>query len=342
MQDRLDKLLRQAAPGMAEPKQSANDKDSDKPHKGYFGNNVSATVSALTDTPQLLEVDLASSEVCGNDTQLLIYEQTNGRWQRALRWSSQFPGDEDTGKSWGDFTLTKVLIPDPAHPEDWRAVFAHGTPWCTSRFSSFGLAVLAPDTETGEARVVWQTERDYSRGDYDPRLRVSGDTFEFRLLADEMSFNENANAFERLVVYHYRVHGDNVTRLEPLAANSRGFVEEWLSMPWQEALDQSSTGGLESLLKIHQQHEKSTPPNSNEYTSWTAGPVLACAEAGRFQVAFDSQRNIIVTSKPGGDQDAPVRYYFQIRQADNGYQMLSASRRPDPSCGGKDLMGSRK
>ena len=338
MQARLDKLLQQAAPGMPAPAPAANDKDEDKPRKGIFGNRVSARVSALADTPRLLEVDLATSEACGDDTQLLIYQQTNGRWMRALRASSTFAGNDDVGQSWGDFFLAKVVIPDPAHPEDWRAVLAHGTPWCTSRFSNFGLAVLAPEIKTGESRVVWQTERDYSRGDFDPRLKASGDTFELRLNADEMSFNENA--FERLVVYRYRVHDDKLTRLEPVAANSRGFVEEWLSMPWQEALDQSAAIDPTSLKKVHEQN--SVPANKNEYTAWTAGPVRACSATGRFQAAFDSQHSVMGTGTTPSHDDPKIHHYFQIRQADNGYQMLSVSPTPDPTCTGPDLMRKAK
>jgi hypothetical protein len=116
VQSRIDALLHQATPGMPEPKQSSDDKDWEKPRKGLFGNNVSAKVSFLIETPHLLEVDISSSEVCGEDTQLLIYEQRNGHWQRALRWSSAFTG-KDSGGSWGDFILTKIVIPNPAHPD---------------------------------------------------------------------------------------------------------------------------------------------------------------------------------------------------------------------------------
>ena len=37
-----------------------------------------------------------------------------------------------------------------------------------------------------------------------------------------MAFDPDADAFERLVIYRYRVSGDEVTRVGQLAANARG------------------------------------------------------------------------------------------------------------------------
>jgi hypothetical protein len=75
------------------------------------------------------------------------------------------------------------------------------------------------------------------------------------------------DAFERLVVYRYRVSNDKVTRLEPVAANARGFVEEWLSMPWEEAVAQSDPARTGKLQAIHKQYEVRSK-DTDDYTDW--------------------------------------------------------------------------
>jgi hypothetical protein len=347
LEGRLKVFLRMAAPGMRMPKEpevydSKAVDNSFKPIRGLYGNNVVAHVKENIGPPHLLEVTIENSVTCGSDSQLLIYQPKDGHWTRALRWSSDFARGAGTegawtaqyGGGWGDFFLTGILIPNGGGPESWRVAVAHGTPWCQSRFSGFGLAVVAPG-DAGEARIVWQTDREYSRGDFEPRLRSSGDTFEFRVNRDEMEFDE-ANSFERLAVYRYRVSGERVTRVEPVAAHARGFVEEWLTMPWEEALAQSSpeeTSALEAVYKAHH----SSDSDKNAYTEWHSGPVYACAARDRFQVSMTTERKRIVVGKPGGESTSGPAYYFQLQQ-DNGYRLLTITTTPDPTCSGPDLM----
>lgn len=201
--------------------------------------------------------------------------------------------------------------------------------------SGFGMAVLAPDA-TPNGRSVWQTDRGYSRADFSPKLRVSGDTFELRLHADEMEFDPDSG-YERLVIYRYRVSGGDVTRLEPVAAHARGFVDEWLSMPFTEALDQSDSSQTDVLRSVHKQYETSHAESSDEYTSWHSGPMQACSAKGRFQVEMDTEHNRMVPGKPGGETTPGPTYYFQLQQ-DNGYRLLAITKKPDPTCTGPDLM----
>jgi hypothetical protein len=299
-----------------------------------WGGNLRIAVDR-TVSPQLLRVQVSYAIECGEDTVLLLFAPEQGHWSNKLLWQS--PAYKDDSGAFGDFFLTAIL--PGKTPDDWRVVVAHGKPWCTSRFSGFGIDVLAPASDAAHPQILWHTNRGYSRGDFVPSLKASNDIFEFRINEDAMSFDIET-AFERTVIYRYRVSGNTVTRLEPIATNGRGFVEEWLSMPWAEAKDQSLVTNTEPLQRIHHLYETSDPKDSNAYTSWTAGPVRSCATHGHYQVAFDSQLNKIVPGKPGGEQDPPIPYYFQIQQVPSGYEMESAASTPDPTCHGSNLMSA--
>jgi hypothetical protein len=298
-----------------------------------FGYSRNLLVNVRNLAPNLLAVTFTFHIPCGDDNMLMVFQNEGDHWADRVLWQSS-PYKEISG-AFGDLFLDAIL--PGATPNDWRIVVAHGKPWCSSRFSGFDIDVLAPNPNDIHPRILWHTSRGYSRDDFAPSLKASGNIFELRIHDDEMIFNPDTG-FERTVIYRYRVSGANVARLEPTATTGRGFVEEWLSMPWREAKDQTLPTNSEALQRIHLHYETSYPENSNIYTSWTAGPVRSCSATGYFQVEFDSQRNKIVPGKPGGEQDKPIPYYFQIQQAANGYEMESASQTADPTCTGSDLM----
>lgn len=282
-----------------------------------YGSNL--LVSVARPQPQLLSIQFQFHIECGNDTVWIAFEQQGGKWQQKLLWQAQ--AYTEISGAFGDFFLAGILIPNSAHPEDWRAVAAHGNPWCTSRFSKFSVAVLAP-AANGQARVVWQTDREYSRGDFAPILRSTANTFELRLHDDEMRFDPE-NAFERLVIYRYQVAGDNVTRVEPIAANGRGFVEEWLSMPWGEAAGQTAPEAVAGLRTIHE-HIADLDKNPDTYVRVTSGPVRSCLTKRHYEVEMEAD--------PGGPG------FYAIAEVPNGYMMMSYGTTHDERCNGPDLM----
>jgi len=265
---------------------------------------------------------------------VLLFAPEHGHWTERLLWQS--PAYKDDSGAFGDFFLTTIL--PGKTPDDLRLVVAHGKPWCTSRFSGFGIDVLTLKDDSTSPELIWHTDSGYSRSDFTPTLKSSGDTFELRVHADEMSFDIE-NSFERTVIYRYRVSDTNdVTRIQPIATNGRGFVEEWLSMPWSEAKDQTVPANAEKVRPIHQLYESSYTKSTNSYIAWTSGPVQSCSAPRRFQVAFTAQLNKSVPGRPGVEKDEPVPYFFQIKQIANGYELESASESPDPTCTSPDLM----
>lgn len=243
--------------------------------------------------------------------------------------------------AFGDFFVSAVLHePSALESRDtkWRFAVAHGTPWCTSRFSNFKIDLLSPGPDPDSPRVLWHTEREYSRGNFDPWIKSSGNTFELRSNADCMSF-DSANCFERRVIYQYSVDGnDHVHRVGPLAINARGFVAEWLTAPWPESQDLSAAESAPTLQKVHDQFQPPSKPIDDQYISHSYGPVRACAAPRTFQVQINSTLDKIVPGKPGGKSAPLASHYFHVREVKDGYLMLSAPTEPDSTCSGANLM----
>ena len=251
---------------------------------GYYGHNLRVQVSRQLGAVGILEVQFSFDIECGDDNMLLTYEFRNGEWAQTLRWQS--PPLKSVSDAFGDFFLSTIL-PGPSALESgaskWRIVVAHGTPWCTSRFSNFKIDVLAPGSDPVSPKVLWHTERGYSRGDFDTRLKSSGSTFELRLNSSCM----DSDSYERHVIYRYSVDENQaVRRIEPIATNARGFVEEWLYSPWSESRDFSETSNAAALKEVHDQFN--LPSSDSQYVSHSYGPVRACADPGIFQVQINS------------------------------------------------------
>jgi hypothetical protein len=315
------------------PDQPISDADIEKPEADVFGSGLKVRVSRASTSPLLLNVTFSFGVACGDDNILLLFEAEDAHWKEVLHWQAE--PLHDVGHAFGDFFLSSILAGET--PETWRVIVAHGKPWCTSRFSGFNIDVLEPTANAAQPRVVWHTDRGYSRGDFEPTLKASGNIFEFRINDDAMMF-DSGTAFERRVIYRYRVNANTVDRIEPIAINARGFIEEWLGMPWNEAAAQTVDPASVALKKVHDSFQQELKIDSNTYTERSYGPVLACKPPREFQVEMKAERDTIVPGKPGGDSAPLPSTFYRVRETGNGYELLSASTKPDPQCGGPNLM----
>lgn len=307
---------------------------------GAYGHNLQVEVMRPAGFAGLLEVEYSINIECGIDTMLLVYEVRDGRWRQRLRWQS--PPLKSISDAFGDWFLTTVLPGDPATSggeQNWRMVVAHGTTWCASRFSTFKMDLLAPRPDPASPRVVWHIERAYSRGgDFEPRIKASGDLFELRINADCMEMDA-ANCFERRVIYRYQVDADDrVRRIGPMGVNARGFVHEWIRAPWEESENLVAAEAQAPLRRVHARLNPPSKADDSEDVAASYGPVRACAAAGVYQVEIDSSLEKVEPGKGEGDPKAAANYYFHVREGKDGYVMVSAPTEPDPACTGPDLM----
>lgn len=297
-----------------------------------YGQNLNVSVRRPSSFPNLLVIDFSVDIECGDDHVLLLYGMENGAWKQQIRW--QAPPLKEISDAFGDFFLSAVLPASSGSNAKPAVVVTHGRPWCTSRFSTFDIDVLIPGAEAKSPKVLWHTRRSYSRGDFGPRLKSSENTFDLRVNTSCM----DPDAFERRVVYRYRIDDNQqVTRIKPIASNARGFVEEWLSAPWNESQLFTSADAADELKGIYDQFHR-LDKVENEFISSTYGPVRACAAAGVFQVQINSTLEKTVPGKPGGESTPLPSRYFHVRDIQNGYLMLSAPDQPDPNCKGPNLM----
>jgi hypothetical protein len=288
-------------------------------------------VSTPAAAPQLRIVEIHFDIECGNDAVLLVYEPNNKNAQsasttgvregsskpdglmRTLRWQAK-PYDQISGAFGGFFEY--LLLPAQAS-KPWRLVVAHGTDWCTSRWSGYGIGLIEPHADA--PRVVWQARQGYVR-EIDPRLTLRPNGFELRVDVGTIETDQMV----RKGVFRYAVDGDTVRRTQPIAMDGRGFVDEWLQSPWDEAKDWVLPEGLVGFKAAHDVFERGRKDSSVTYSY---GPVRACTMKGQYEVEIDAD--------PGGGQ------FYAIREGNNGYTLVNFGATQDERCSGPDVMKKR-
>jgi hypothetical protein len=291
-----------------------------------YGEDLLVKVTATADPTKLVLIEFKFDIACGYDSILLAYEMHSGRWQRVLRWQS--PDYSEVSGAFGDF-FKYVILPTTAS-DGWRAVVAHGHPWCTSRWSVFDLDVLQPSSAGNMQTVLQHVSLGYVRFEIEPTLKIVPDGFQIRVETGMI----DKDIMTRIGIYRYRVSGARIERVQPIANNGRDFVDEWLESPWDESVRWSTPVNLESLKAVHAKIEAERSPNAENSPLRTYGPIRACSDAKtHFQVQLDAER---IDSKGKSTPDKST--YFQIQEGKNAFTLLSNSDQPDTRCAGPDIM----
>ncbi|RQR30539.1 hypothetical protein DIE23_19555 [Burkholderia sp. Bp9143] len=303
-------LKRALAATLGVPAQPAQPKTGES----AFGRNPDVDVERDGTSRPLLFVRAGFDIACGDDNLLTAYAWENGGWRRVLRW--QADDYKDIGGAYGGGFWFGAL------PGGQVAV-VHGTPWCSSHWSRFGADVIAPANGTAAQRTLFHTEHGYVIDDDAIRFKVRPDGFELRTTVGSL----DSDVMTRPGIFRYRVDGDTVQRVQPVAANGRDFVDEWLKVGDAPAREWSEPAAAAAALKARQAfNAESKAPD----IGFAYGPVRGCSDGkDRFQVELD------LTGKDG---NTAARRYALIRQERNGFTMLGLRKAAEPACHGPNLM----
>ncbi|KML62770.1 hypothetical protein VL15_01200 [Burkholderia cepacia] len=303
-------LKRTLAAALGVPAQSVQAKNGES----AFGRNPDVDVERGGTSRPLLFVRAGFDIACGDDNLLTAYAWENGGWRRVLRW--QADDYKDIGGAYGGGFWFSAL------PGGQVAV-VHGTPWCSSRWSRFGADVVAPANGSAAQRTLFHTEHGYVLDDNALRFKVRPDGFELRTTVGSL----DSDVMTRPGIFRYRVDGDTVQRVQPVALNGRDFVDEWLKADDAPAREWSEPADAAAALKARQAfNTESKAPD----TGFAYGPVRGCSDGkDRFQVELD------LTGKSG---ETVARRYALIRQERNGFTMLGLHNAAEPACRGANLM----
>lgn len=286
----------------------------DIPKDAYnYGYQLSFEVRSTPDTRHLVSITADFQIECGSDAMLLIFSPTASGWHEVLRWQSQ-PYNEVSG-AFGSFGY--AISPSSSNGQ-WYVIVKNVLPWCSSTWSAIKYAALRPAQEGPIPKVFFSGAHSIWWGNDNVGTATANATdFEIRFHAASI----DPGVHNRLFIFHFTVTGDGVTRVPPVAANPRDFVDEWIMSSWNEASNWSLASERETLQNTHDQLR--TFENSGnggfEYDS-----AFRCSGApDRFQISFSDLKG--------------HSWYFLVQGKDE-FTMSHVGRSPDSHCGGPDLL----
>src|SRR5262249_32836925 len=145
------------------------------------------------------------------------------------------------------------------------------------------------------------------------QLTVGQDEFELRFHAESIDMGVH----NRVWIRHFRIVGDSIARIPPLALSPRDFADEWIVSPWQEAAPWSAADARPAPQPKHDQLRK--------IGFFSYQSLRRCSDRpDHYQVGLL------------GENDRTPRYLHIVGEP--GYRVTAVSASLDASCDGEDLL----
>jgi hypothetical protein len=305
--------------GLPKPKPNAADSQPDnRSWTGLYLTEVEIKVEVVPDNRKLVAIRTNFEIPYGNDAEVDIFEPKGGaKWTNSLHFTSRPYATIAQAFSAFDYRIS------PADESGkWFVVTTYVNPWPTSCWQSLTIDALRPEEYFVPTSIFHDTLYGYICDDTPPYLRqVSKDGFQVQFSLNSM----DGGALSSTSFMNYRVHGDEVNRLQPVASNVVNFVDEWTRRSWEQARDWSVMGNLNAL---HQAHIKVHSGLFGEFFD-----LRICSSSSEEQVGF---------TQDGKDGADGASWYFLIKHVGDAYSMVRVSNRPDSSCKGRNRLASIK
>ena len=176
-------------------------------------------VSSPAHDPHWLQITTSVGIMCECDQSIYLYERRDGLWNRRLESEQNGYGKQHYRPQW----VSGELSP-PNSTGDRLFLTVGFNPACWSVW------------QEGYFRLFRVGARTTTLLDWDQTMFNIGEDVNRKVEAGEALVEFGSSGvvpgFVRRHVLHFKVDGDRVKRVEPLALQPQDFVDEWLSQRW--------------------------------------------------------------------------------------------------------------
>jgi len=265
----------------------------------------------------LLTVITQIGILCQHDASAYVYEQVNGKWNRI--WESE--QDDYLHYKPQYISAVHVWRSNPnGNPGEPVYILTLGNEWgCESAWHTVYYRIWRVNAADSKL-LVDQSGFAYlrSRGYIAGSIAKSAPDFSGPVDAFIEFTQFGGDAGLREAVRHFSIEGDRVRRVDPVALSPRDFIHEWMSQPWSQSSEWSS-----SSPELRAWHKKL-------HVDLVTGSFLEttkhCQTPDLWQVDFmpsSSNKNVVA------GQDL----YFQIRWTPPyRFTLVDVSVQPWPGC----------
>lgn len=301
-----------AIPVLTPPQKEADfDANGRGPWTGLYLGDVVIKAEITSDTRRLAAVLTRFSIPYGDDAELDVFDLGKSDvWSPVIHFTSK-PYNSISGA----FHAFDYRISPSSPEDDWFVVATHVNPWPASCWQNLFVDAVRPKDIGFEYQWFHDKQYGYVCDDVPPYIRsVRADEFQIRFAITSIDEGQLSS----VSVMTYRVGGDEVTRVQPVALNPVNFVDGWVRGTWRDAEDWSAPGNLPRLRNMH------IKLHGQSFGDFIA--FRGCAIASLSEVKFASN-----------DGDGPD-YFFLVKQAADSFTMLRVSNHATGTCKGRDQL----
>jgi hypothetical protein len=303
--------------GLSKPKpETTAGQPDDGPWKGLLLTHVEIKLDVVSDVRKLIAIRTKFDVPYGDDSELDVFSRTKDEaWKPVIHFTSRPYARID-----GAFTGFDYRISPPDEKGEWFVVTSYINPWPTSCWQTLTVDALHPDEYFWTDSIFHQALWGYVCADDEPYIRqITSKTFQFAFGVTSI----DEGSLESKSLQTYRVEGDEVTRIQPVASDSVNFADEWTRSKWAESRDWSATEGFKLLSAAHHELHGGTNGDFTELRS--------CSMPHQEQVGYET----ILANGNGGPS-----WYFRVKHVGNAYTMMRVNRHPDLACHGQNRISS--
>jgi hypothetical protein len=181
---------------------------------------------------------------CGFDESAYMYSNSSEGWRRV--WQNE--QNTYTTAAYHPQTLHQVLISPYSRTNEYVVLTLGSESWCASTWHDVYYRAFRLGPDPSAPPLLEGSQWAWLGGHWPPiRGAVTADDILVEYAAASL------DGLAREVVLHYRIQGDTVRRIDPVALSPRGFVEEWIATGWREAANWSEGANRPRLRDWHQQ-----------------------------------------------------------------------------------------
>ncbi len=289
-----------------------------KPGKNPFGRVLGLGVASVPNESGMLRVVISYDSFCSPDDSVLFFEhRADAGWRLLINFDNT-----DLEHQWGDRALVYAGISPRDGKGQFYAFIVRTRSYCpagASSWNSINYQALRPTVSPETPKVVLAGEHGYrEEGDLRVELTKEAATLEFW-------HRSTTNSMGRVFVLKYAIEDDTARRIEPVAVDAEGFVEEWLASPWSMAVKWSEGTNQRALLDWHQRLGSGKPFDADmmaDYPFWQS-----CSPDGKLsQISFPKNHD--------GDGPKEGDVFFLVREiGERRFRIVNVATKSAAECG---------
>ena len=285
-----------------------------------YGRLQQIAIDKPTDHPELIAVTISLSVVCGTDTSLYVFKKQKDRWPLAI--AQEASDYEEISGAQGEF---QYAISPPGSDGGFYVVTKNVNPWCSSNWQTIRYQTMREGSSPMQPKILLQREEPIFLGNGNSGW-VSISPSGFKL---EFDARQEFGEIVRRHIAAYEVAEDSVRRIPPFAHTPEDFLDEWFSLPWNEASKWINPSASKTLHRLHTQiRAQRTDDQQPVFTEFVFDPAACRIRPGKWQIGID----VAPASEDSHVTGKRLRQFFTITQNNGRFSLQNTSKASLPKC----------